>query len=361
MQAIFLITRNCNFACDYCYAGEKQALDMAPELIASTAAWLLGRGDETLGIGFCGGEPLLRFDLVRQAVAELERRAGPDRTIHFSIATNGSLIDDEAADFFERYGFLIQVSLDGNRDMQAVHRRSREGGETFESSAAGVRRLLARAVAVDVVTVVTPRNLDHLPASFEFFTRDLQAPSLCLNVDFLAPWTEGDRRRLGEVFRALASRVAEGYRRDRPVSLNLFDEKIRTHIEGRFRAEDHCPFGKGKIAIDVNGDIYPCDRIARAGACRDLVIGRAGAGIDDGRAAGLIRRLRSPQEKCLGCEAAGRCRSWCGCVNTETTGSLGASSDMVCFVEKLVIACADEMAGTLFEEQNPWFLSRFYG
>jgi uncharacterized protein len=349
MQAILLITRNCNFACDYCYAGEKRALDMAPELIASTAALLLGRGDENLGVGFCGGEPLLRFDLIRRAVEELEHEAGPGRTIRFSIATNGSLVDDEAADFFERHGFMVQVSLDGNRAMQAVHRRSREGAETFESAAAGVRRLLARALAVDVVTVV------------EFFTRDLQAPSLCLNVDFLAPWTEDDRRRLGEAFRALASRVAESYRRDRPVSLNLFDEKIRAHIEGRFRAEDHCPFGRGKIAIDVDGDIYPCDRIARAGACRDLVIGRAGTGIDDERAAGLIRRLRRPQDKCLGCEAAGRCRSWCGCVNTETTGSLGASSDMVCFVEKLVIACADEMAGTLFDEQNPRFLSRFYG
>jgi uncharacterized protein len=361
MQAVLLITRDCNFRCDYCYAGEKRAWAMPPAVLEAAAHWLLGLGQGPLGVGFCGGEPLTAFDLLKTAVRLLEEGRGKDRTLHFSISTNGSLLDDDAARFLEDHGFLVQYSMDGSRAMHDVHRRSAEGRGTFDAVERNLRSLLERDLPVDVVMVLTPRNIEHLPGSYDFLTREVGASTLCLNICHLTPWSAGDLGRLEKVLQDLADRLLSDYREGRCVDLNIFDEKIRAHVAGRYAAEDLCPFGRGKVAVDVDGLIYPCDRIAAGGGRTGYAIGSVGKGIDLVKAGLLLQRLRRPQTRCLSCEARDRCRNFCGCVNVESTGRLDASSDLLCFTEKLAIRCADGLAAALFEEANPVFLAKFYG
>jgi hypothetical protein len=94
----------------------------------------------------------------------------------------------------------------------------------------------------------------------------------------------------------LAGRLLDDYRAGQCVDLNLFDEKIRAHVLDRYAAADLCPFGRGKVAVDVDGVIYPCDRIA-AGGDRKTAIGSVGKGIDPARAGLLLERLRRPQAR----------------------------------------------------------------
>jgi hypothetical protein len=147
----------------------------------------------------------------------------------------------------------------------------------------------------------------------------------------------------------LAGRLLDDYRAGQCVDLNLFDEKIRAHVLDRYAAADLCPFGRGKVAVDVDG------------GDRKTAIGSVGKGIDPARAGLLLERVRRPQARCRSCEARDRCRNFCGCINHESTGRLDASPDLVCFTEKLAIRCADELAAALFREANPLFMAKFYG
>ena len=85
---VLTLTGRCNFACRYCYASDVDAVDMDEET-AVEAVMMAGASGERFLLQFSGGEPLLRFPLIRKLVHVVEEN-------HFNaqmqIQTNGSLL-----------------------------------------------------------------------------------------------------------------------------------------------------------------------------------------------------------------------------------------------------------------------------
>ena len=94
--------------------------------------------------------------------------------ITFSITTNGTLLTEEDAAFFERHGFAVTVSLDGLRENHDRQRPLKHGGGTFDLILDRVRPLLAmqRRMQVSVRVTVTPENL-RLRDSLDYFLGSL--------------------------------------------------------------------------------------------------------------------------------------------------------------------------------------------
>lgn len=155
--------------------------------------------------------------------------------------------------------------------------------------------------------------------------------------------------------------MVDYYRCGTAVSVDAFDEKIRTWVDGGYAVHQFCPFGEGKVAVDAGGEIYPCDRIASDGSNREMVIGHIDTGVSLDKVVGLRQSAGQQKRDCHSCKINGRCRHWCGCVNYEATGAVGSVSDLFCFTERLKVRLADRVAETLFAERNLPFLSRFYG
>ena len=103
-----LTTMQCNFACDYCYQGDrgdynKFAEKMTLDTAAGVAAWVERELDrvrpEKLTLMFFGGEPLLNLPVVYYLAERLSRSSrenGVDMAI--SIITNGLLLTEEVVD-----------------------------------------------------------------------------------------------------------------------------------------------------------------------------------------------------------------------------------------------------------------------
>ena len=63
---------------------------------------------------FGSGEPLLALPLLRRLAELLEQNANPASTRpEVFITTNGTLLDEEIADWLAKTGWHIKVSLDG--------------------------------------------------------------------------------------------------------------------------------------------------------------------------------------------------------------------------------------------------------
>lgn len=111
------LTGACNIDCTYCYDFEekrwKTRLDA--QKIKSTIDYLLERRD-TLGIVFHGGEPLLRFKLLKEIVHYVHTKAKDINKIKFSIQTNGELLDAEKIDFLKKHNFSVGLSIDGHTE-----------------------------------------------------------------------------------------------------------------------------------------------------------------------------------------------------------------------------------------------------
>ncbi len=139
---VLQLTQNCNLRCEYCiYSGNynnrkhsKKEMDF--QLAKRGMDFLLehSKDVETLYITFYGGEPLLKFDLIKQCVEYLVGQAD-GRKIHFNMTTNATLLTEEKMNFLAKHRFSVLISFDGPPE---VHDKSRR----FANSGKGSQKLV---------------------------------------------------------------------------------------------------------------------------------------------------------------------------------------------------------------------------
>lgn len=110
-------------------------------------------------VAFGGGEPLG----VPHCWELFERLAAGG--VALKIETDGSRIDERAAERLARLAVeCVQISVDGAG--AATHERMRPGG-SFHAALGGIRRLVARGLAPQLVFVPTRHNIGEATAAYE--------------------------------------------------------------------------------------------------------------------------------------------------------------------------------------------------
>lgn len=152
--------RQCNLRCIHCYASATDTIE-PPQMNTSDGEDFI-RGLAEFGVPvilFSGGEPMLRKDLFY--LAGYAREAG----IRIAISTNGTLIDDLAAEKLQQTGFAeVGISLDGIGDKNDYF-RGRQGA--FEEALAGIRKCVAQGIRVSLRFTLTRFNYEEIPAIFK--------------------------------------------------------------------------------------------------------------------------------------------------------------------------------------------------
>lgn len=122
---ILQLTTACNLSCDYCYERSEDVptvdmtLDTACQAIDSFSAELQER---FIDIHFFGGEPLLRYDLIKQIILYCESKAIRCR---YHISTNGICIDSSMLQYLNSKNFRIIISWDSKYENN--HRKYNNG------------------------------------------------------------------------------------------------------------------------------------------------------------------------------------------------------------------------------------------
>jgi uncharacterized protein len=146
------VTQNCNFRCKYCVYGEcyssrrnhkNRNMDWPTALNAIKIFMQHSSKAERKNIGFWGGEPLLKFDLIKKVVNYVKKQY-PDEDIHYSFTTNGSLFNDENIEFLIKNNFHILVSLDGPKHINDKYRADIKGNGTFDRVMHGLQKIIAK-------------------------------------------------------------------------------------------------------------------------------------------------------------------------------------------------------------------------
>ena len=137
---------NCNLACEYCFYHSlsskrtdfskgfmsddtaKRVVDSALEFADSTDVYFT----------FQGGEPLLcSLDFYKNFVSYVKKSNKKGSNVHYCLQTNATLINDEFALFFKENGFLIGVSLDGDKEVNK-YRIYPNGKSSFDDILKGI-------------------------------------------------------------------------------------------------------------------------------------------------------------------------------------------------------------------------------
>jgi uncharacterized protein len=190
-SALLKVASRCNLDCDYCYVYKHadQSWRDQPHLMSTATInrfatrlreYLDLRELREFSVTFHGGEPLLfGGDRLAAAARAIRDVVGIERSVSFSLQTNGTLLTDEVISQLEAADIQVSLSLDGPKHINDRHRPDHRGRSTFEATLSAIRRLKVRCSPIfsGVIAVIDPTLPPY--ELFQFFA-PLQLPRLDL-------------------------------------------------------------------------------------------------------------------------------------------------------------------------------------
>lgn len=262
---MLLPTLNCPARCGYCFGPHQGSPTMRGETLEAVVRWVraVEWGGE-LEITFHGGEPLLpglRF--YETALPLLQERLAP-RRVRFGIQSNLWRLSDDLCRLFRRYNVSLGTSLDGPQEVNDAQR----GDGYFARTMAGIRRARQHGLNVGVICTFTRQSAARADEVFAFFLRERLGFSVHAALPALG--RERDEWSLppeeaGPLFVHLFDRYLENVEH---IRISTFDAMCRSVSAGQGGL---CTFSDclGKyLAVDPEGWIYPCQRLAGSPAWR---------------------------------------------------------------------------------------------
>lgn len=314
------ISQTCNMGCSYCYAGQGEfgmgAGSMDGEVALKAIDLLLKdkkRGDK-VNLSFMGGEPLMNRSGLRMATAyaaAAAARLGVE--MGFSVTSNGTLIREEDARFFEEYGFAVTISLDGLREDHDRLRVFKNGRGTYDQVMANIAPLLRlqQRMQVSARVTVTPQHERVYEALDEFIDMGFHSVgfSPLLRAD------DGQHEMSAyDLEHLLAEMIACGLQFEAAVLSDRrypFLNMVNAYKE--IAKSTHRPYpcgaGAGYMGVSATGELAACHRFV--GDSR-AAMGSVTNGVDPSlQEAWMTERHVHQQEPCSSCWARYLCGGGC--------------------------------------------------
>ena len=166
-QMCLELTEKCNMRCEYCIYQKNNmkfrnygSSEMNFETAKKAIDYFLKYADkEEAFIAFYGGEPLLKFNLLKQCVDYALSRTDK---VFFTMTTNGTLLTPQIAKYLASIPrFHIVFSLDGDKSTHDKCRKTIDGNGSFDAAFAGFKNAIdaygdKAYSCISINTVVSP-------------------------------------------------------------------------------------------------------------------------------------------------------------------------------------------------------------
>ena len=348
----FIVTKDCQLACRYCYlVGKNTKERMSFETAKCFIDYVLDHENEPENAtesviwDFIGGEPFLETKLIDRICdyikTELVRRNHHwAKSFRFSFSTNGINYHEKAVqDFIKKYAeyISIAITIDGTEkkhDLNRVYKFTEKGSykDVVKNIPLWLEQFENAATKVTISSADIPYIYESVMHLFSLGIHEVYINVVLENV-----WQEGDDSRFEEQLIQLADAIIDGgYYQDYVCS--FFSERIGKPMDPERYNQNWCGAGM-MLSVDAAGNLYPCTRFAQY-SLRDKdawIIGNIKDGIDNNKLRPFLmldRTTQSPQ-KCIDCEVASGC-FWCQGENYDAakTHTVYERSTAVCLMHK---------------------------
>jgi uncharacterized protein len=338
----------CNLDCSYCFFLSKEVLWAGTEQLMSRdtlhaylAAYLESQPDGPVTVAWQGGEPTLRgLGFFREAVRLADELARPGQRVEHALQTNGTLLDDEWAEFLAEHRVLVGISIDGPAHLHDTYRVNKAGRGTHAQVVRGWRVLQRHGVDTNILCTVNAANGDHPLEVYRHFRDDLGARFLQF-IPIIERVADGEDE-IAEAGWRDASGDHVLYRQNgagvttrsvRPAQWGtfmnaIFDEWVSRDVGevfvqhfdaalgamfGQYSLCVHAPECGGALAIEHTGDVYSCDHYVEPGYLlgnvhRDRLVDLVTSPRQ--RAFGRSKRVDLPRQ-CVDCRVRWACHGGC--------------------------------------------------
>lgn len=284
------ITENCNLRCDYCIYSDKyptgpsySTRNMLAKIAKAAINLYKDRcsGNDSPCISFYGGEPLLNFKLIKQCVEYSKKTF--ERSVEFAITTNGTLLSKDKIRFLIKNNFILQVSVDGPKEVHNKHRRTRDGKPSFDRIYSSLRKIFEENKdyyynRVGFNCVLSPPY--PLSVVESFFSSDKLFRKNKVAVNFLRPFDTNinlllkgsEQQKYNTEYTKIKKCYINALRKKRQGDIRigkaLFERTLQiihnremTKLGCICHPNGICIPGTRKLYVEVVGDIYMCEKV----------------------------------------------------------------------------------------------------
>lgn len=325
-QITMQVTQNCNLRCEYCtYSGNynqrthtNKVMDLKTMYKCVDFIMKHSRDMDKIAIGFYGGEPLLMINNIKKCVKYIKENY-PERDIHYTLTTNGTLLSDEIVSFFQENDFHILISLDGPAYIHDIHRKFADGTGSFETIIQNVEHIKEvfpnYYKNIGFNAVINPGTEYKCVKDFydaETVLRDTIIRTTTVNplgtknniiyyddyyITYRYEMMKLIMYALGMIKLESVSKLFYGSL----TQVNRMRESMNTISELTEYAHHGgpCVPGARRLFIDTEGCFYPCERVSEASDV--MRIGHIDKGFDLKKASALINIGQITEDECLKC------------------------------------------------------------
>jgi uncharacterized protein len=341
------VAHDCNLCCGYCFAAQGDYQSGRRLMTRETALKALdflaqNSGRHEIEVDFFGGEPMLNMDVVQAAIVygrEIEKSTG--KKLHFTITTNGTLLNKEWIDYINQNLDNIVISIDGRPATHDAVRCYQGGQGSYERIVPWAQRLVEGRGGREyyVRGTFTARNLDFANDVFHLADLGFREISVEPAVGQIGQYTI-TREHLPMIlaeYDRLAQKYLERLQNGKPFrfyhfNLNLYEGPC---IYKRITA---CGAGVEYLAVSPEGELYPCHQFVGQ---RPFLMGNLDEGIINQQ---IMAEFQSAnifnKAACRDCWAKFFCSGGCPANSYFTNGDIRKPDELTCAMQKKRIECA---------------------
>ena len=325
-QVTLQVTQNCNLRCAYCaYSGKYNQRShtnrvMSFETMKRSVDFAIKHsyGIEKLNIGFYGGEPLLEIQNIKKII-EYIKQEYPGKKIDYTLTTNGTIFSEENIHFLMENNFKVMVSLDGPKELHDENRVFSNGIGSFDKIMDNLEyiRVTYPEFFKDISfnTVVAPKSdykcINDFFDATEIIDNNMLSRSTVSEYNikddviyddkfFITYGVQNLKILLSKIGLYDKEKISKLFAHDFLFTLRFYKElgnvsefPIAAHPGGP------CIPGARRPMIDVDGNIYPCERVSESS--ENMRIGNIQTGFDIEKVRKLLNIGKITENQCLKC------------------------------------------------------------
>lgn len=346
----FIVTKDCQLACRYCYLVGKNSNEIMSFDIAKKAIdYILDHREifceDSIIWEFIGGEPFLEIDLIDQIcdylkIQMFDKNHPWFNSYRFSFATNGINYRTKKVQNFIRKNLRhlsVGITIDGTKakhDLNRIWKGSDRG--SYEDVVKNIPLWLSQFPEASTKVTISSADIPFIKESV-LHLYDLGIKEVNINCVFEDVWNDGDDQLFEHQLMELADAII-----DNDLYLDhvcsFYMEHIGKPLDPVFDNQNWCGSGK-MLSIDSKGNYYPCTRFAQYSlrSKKAWIIGNVDKGIDSNKLRAFLalnRKVQSTSE-CFDCEVANGC-AWCQGENYDAadTPTIYQRSTAICKMHK---------------------------
>lgn len=308
---ILNVTDDCNNQCEYCkfsghypYSRTHRKKDMplsvalkAVDFLFSNSEYFIKASNDRFGIGFYGGEPLLKYELINRTVSYVkEKYFHLIKRVHFAMTSNLIVMNHKIIDFLIENQFSLLVSLDGPEIIHDRYRKTKTGEGTFSLVLKNLEEIKKRSpeyfeknIGFSIV-LAPPYDLQSVKEFFiqKDFLKNRVAMISYVDSDDTSFFDQfGEMEKINDDLVEQLTQLKDEYKKyliteqrnssAYQFSASLFEDKIKdVYLRNIFPLKNKifpngiCLPGIQKVLIDPDGKFHICEKIGDSFSIGDV-------------------------------------------------------------------------------------------